>query len=181
MIYCETIKSSKTYTPPKSGIYKIICIGGGGAGYVYDTPSAITSSEAGGTTSFGSYVAASGGASGKNVVMLGGTTVVDIRLNGGIVDSGKNGFNGACEYGASSGMAVGYGYGASGAAYGINSKKYSSGQAGDVVSTIVELDPSASIACTIGAGGKGGFAGNYNYAWSGADGAIIVQYLGESL
>ena len=28
MVYSEIIKLSKTYTPPKSGIYKIICIGG---------------------------------------------------------------------------------------------------------------------------------------------------------
>lgn len=180
MIYCETIKSSKTYTPPKSGIYKIICVGGGGAGYA-DTNNAITS-EAGKTTSFGTHISANGGASGENVVKLNGTgTANSLQSNekGGF-DSGKNGFDGACVYGASSGAAIGYGYGASGGAYAANNTKYISGQAGDVVSTIVELDPSASIACTIGAGGKGG-AGSNAYAWGGADGAIIVQYLGESM
>lgn len=180
MIYCETIKSSKTYTPPKSGIYKIICIGGGGAGYA-DTANVIAS-EAGKTTSFGAYISANGGASGENVVKLNGTGTAEYlqpNEKGGF-DSGKNGFDGACVYGASSGAAIGYGYGASGGAYAKSNTKYISGQAGEVASIIIELDKSDVVACTIGTGGKGG-AGSYAYAWGGADGAIIVQYLGESL
>ena len=181
MVYSEIIKLSKTYTPPKSGIYKIICIGGGGAGYADVTTAAITS-EAGKTTSFGTYISANGGASGENVVNLNGTgTASNLQTTerGGF-DSGKNGFDGACAYGASSGAAIGYGYGASGGAYATNNTKYISGQAGEVASIIMELDKSDVVACTIGAGGKGS-AGSYAYAWGGADGAIIVQYLGESM
>lgn len=180
MQYLHYIEESKSWTCPKSGVWKVICVGGGGAGYVDGTKA--TTSEAGKTTSFGAYISANGGASGENVVKLNGTgTAENLQTSekGGF-DSGKNGFDGACVYGASSGAAVGYGYGASGGAYANNNTKYISGQAGEVASIIMELNKSDVVACTIGKGGKGG-AVPYTYAWSGSDGAIIVQYLGESL
>lgn len=183
MTYCEIIKSSKMFVVPKSGIYKIICIGGGGAGYAYQSDTILTSSEAGGTTAFGSYISATGGASGKDVISLDGTVNVAAHAAAGFA-GGINGFDGACEYGASSDATVGYGYGAGGAALTTNAKTYCSGQAGEVASITVELDKSASIACTIGAGGKAvakAASSNTAYAWSGKDGAIIIQYLGEMI
>ena len=67
MVYCETIETSKTWTCPKSGVWKVICVGGGGAGLSYYNDSTNSIGTAGGTTSFGSILSASGGISGTDV------------------------------------------------------------------------------------------------------------------
>ena len=67
MVYCETIEESKTWVCPKSGIWKVICVGGGGAGLSYASESTNYIGTAGGTTSFGSILSASGGMSGADV------------------------------------------------------------------------------------------------------------------
>ena len=183
MVYCETIETSKTWTCPKSGIWKVICVGGGGAGVSYFDDSTYTIGTAGGTTSFGSILSASGGISGidinKDKIILYDSDH-SIRRAMGI-----NGYNGAEAYGATSGEYIGSGYGASGGAgkYNSNATLYHSGLPGDVKSVITDISEGTSIACTIGAGGTVTNKGNniITIAFPGKSGAIIVQYLGSEM
>lgn len=183
MVYCETIETSKTWTCPKSGVWKVICVGGGGAGLSYFDDSTNSIGTAGGTTSFGSILSASGGIS--------GTDVNKDKI--GMADSnysiryvmGINGYNGAGVYGAESGEYIGSAYGASGGAGYVNAnvKVRHSGLPGDVKSVITDISEGTSIACTIGSGGtvtnKG--SSNATIAFPGKSGAIIVQYLGSEM
>lgn len=69
MNHFEVITASKTWTCPKTGIYKIIAVGGGSSGAIYATFSNITAKKvnskvvctAGGNTTFGSLLTAKGG------------------------------------------------------------------------------------------------------------------------
>lgn len=65
MEYIKWITTSTTYTVPKAGKYKVICVGGGASGgvAVHDQEPVNTKclQATGGTTSFGSYVSATGG------------------------------------------------------------------------------------------------------------------------
>lgn len=182
MVYCETIETSKTWTCPKSGVWKVICVGGGGAGVSYYDDNANSIGTAGGTTSFGSILSASGGISGADVDKdknkLSDSNY-SIRRAMGI-----NGYNGAGVYGAESGEYIGAGYGASGGAgYNNNVTSYHSGLPGDVKSVITDISEGTSIACTIGAGGTVTFNGinKVCIAFPGKSGAIIVQYLGSEM
>lgn len=180
MIYCETIETSKTWTCPKSGIWKVICVGGGGAGLAYYTDTANSIGTAGGTTSFGSILSASGGISGTDVnkdkIEMDDSNY-SIRYVMGI-----NGYNGAGVYGAESGEYIGSGYGASGGAgyVSTNVKVRHSGLPGDVKSVITDISEGTSIACTIGSGGTVTNKGK-SIAFPGKSGAIIVQYLGSEM
>ena len=180
MNYIQYIEESKTWTCPKSGIWKVICVGGGGAGLSYYNDSTNSIGTAGGTTSFGSILSASGGISGT-----------DVNKNKiGMIDSdysiryvmGINGYNGAGVYGAESGEYIGSGYGASGGAgYTSTSMKVRhSGLPGDVKSVITDISEGTSIACTIGSGGTVTNKGS-SIAFPGKSGAIIVQYLGSEM
>lgn len=60
----EVITTSRTWTVPTSGYYKVTCIGGGGAGGNGGTAKGGKAGSRGGSTSFGSYLTASGGHSG---------------------------------------------------------------------------------------------------------------------
>ena len=183
MVYCETIEESKTWVCPKTGIWKVICVGGGGAGVSYFADSANSTGTAGGTTSFGSILSASGGISGidinKDKIILHDSDY-SIRRAMGI-----NGYNGAEAYGATSGEYIGSGYGASGGAGKSNSNATSchSGLPGDVKSVITDISEGTSIACTIGAGGTVANNGSskITIAFPGKSGAIIVQYLGSEM
>ena len=193
MTHIEWIESSKTWTCPKSGKYKVICVGGGASGGVKNTGSSTTvqPSVAGGTTSFGSILSAAGGTSsgaickvGSNPAVVGGYGGWDGINYGGtpaIVDA-KEGTFAAVAVG-NGGMAntsdlasyhtTGVGYGAGGGAgssvnYGIP------GFAGKIKTTIVDIEMGETITCTIGAGGTK----PNSYAASGANGVIVVQYLG---
>ena len=68
MVYSETIRANKTWVCPKAGIYKIICVGGGGSGAatLKSAAETVTSGTAGGTTAFGTFISASGGAAGAD-------------------------------------------------------------------------------------------------------------------
>lgn len=181
MVYCETIETSKTWTCPKSGIWKVICVGGGGAGLSYYNDTSYSTGTAGGTTSFGSILSASGGISGTDVnkdkVEMADSNY-SIRYVMGI-----NGYNGAGVYGAESGEYIGSGYGASGGAgyTNTNVKVRHSGLPGDVKSVITDISEGTSIACTIGAGGTVTTNNKYAIAFPGKSGAIIVQYLGSEM
>ena len=181
MVYSETIKANKTWTCPKSGIYKIICVGGGGSGAASldNTADAATSGTAGGTTSFGTYLSASGGTTGADAYTKGCIS------NGG---SSINGYNGASAYGTPNTASVmGCGYGASGGAYSkAGSTFVTGGQPGEIASGIFDIDVDKQVACTIGKGGtgsylKGSTAASAAYCYPGADGAIMIQYLGENM
>lgn len=179
MFYSETIRANKTWVCPKTGIYKIICVGGGGSGAVSlnNTADTATSGTAGGTTAFGTYLSASGGATGADAYAKGYIS------NGG---SAINGYNGASTYGTPNTASVtGCGYGASGAAWTKGTNVFcTGGQPGEVVSGIVDFEAGKQIACTVGAGGVGTAAGSAGYSlccYPGADGAIMIQYLGESM
>ena len=183
MVYCETIETSKTWTCPKSGVWKVICVGGGGAGLSYYTDTSNSIGTAGGTTSFGSILSASGGISGTDVnkdkiKMADGN--YSIRYVVGI-----NGYNGAGVYGTESGEYIGSGYGASGGAGTPSGSSYShnSGLPGDVKSVITDISEGTSIACTIGAGGTVATISTIpdTIAFPGKSGAIIVQYLGSEM
>ena len=183
MVYCETIETSKTWTCPKSGVWKVICVGGGGAGLSYYNDTSYSTGTAGGTTSFGSILSASGGISGTDVnkdKIVMADSNYSIRYAMGI-----NGYNGAGVYGAESGEYIGSGYGASGGAgyVNANSKVRHSGLPGDVKSVITDISEGTSIACTIGAGGTVTTNGSSSasIAFPGKSGAIIVQYLGSEM
>ena len=169
MVYCETIEESKTWVCPKGGIWKIICIGGGGAGAAHNAIG-----QSGGTTSFGSILSANGGA-------VGGATEGFKYINN---SASINGYNGAVGYGTQNTTHyTGFGYGASGTGdmTGNSSKNYV-GKPGELKSVIVDISEGTSIACTIGFGGEGASATDGNdRAHAGTNGAIIVQYLGESM
>ena len=180
MTYSETIRANKTWTCPKSGIYKIICVGGGGSGAasLTNTSATATSGTAGGTTAFGTYLSASGGATGADAYAKGYITAAGIVTGGSnIYTSGHsiNGYNGASVYGTPNAASVtGCGYGASGAAAAKGGTLFATGgQPGEVV------------ACTIGKGGSGASnidgTSNKVCCYPGADGAIMIQYLGESM
>ena len=173
MVYMETIEASKTWECPKTGVWKIICVGGGGAGYAFYNEGTNADGASGGTTSFGNYVSANGGICGKDAY-----SDAAVKRTGAI--NGFNGFNGAASYGEQSPEPSGVGYGASGGAVGSNSGIVHAGRPGSVVSKILDLTAGTKVACTVGAGGTGNQS-KATASYSGLDGAIIVQYLGESM
>lgn len=180
MVYSETIRANKTWVCPKAGIYKIICVGGGGSGAatLKSASETVTSGTAGGTTAFGTFISASGGATGADAYKKGYIS------NGG---SAINGYNGASMYGTPNTASVtGCGYGASGATYTKTSYAFvSGGQPGEVCSGIFDIEAGRQVACTVGKGGTGATASESNAGpvccYPGADGAIMIQYLGESM
>ena len=172
MQYLHYIEESKSWTCPKSGIWKVICVGGGASGGYYIIPSIATVQHTGGTTSFGSYLSAEGGAK----------RCIPNPSNGQIPES----FNpsGTGSYGMAMGQ-IGYdgtncavtdggnrGYGAGGDACvrkfdvlpssggsrtsikGVNA----GGTCGKVKSIIIDIDQGVSVACTIGKGGSNLFS-----------------------
>lgn len=63
MQYIQYIEESKTWKCPKTGKYKVICVGGGGTGILYTTSTEVDSQyiyQNGKPTSFGSYLTANG-------------------------------------------------------------------------------------------------------------------------
>lgn len=183
MTHIEWIESSKTWICPKSGKYKVICVGGGASGAceVPGSTQQTIASKAGGTTSFGSYLSANGGAAAELVENV-------------YYASGFPGFTGFNYGGAPSiaikeasasriatmvlneggipGKTTAPGYGAGGGAIG---DAVGAGNAGRIKVTIVDLEVGQNVACTIGTGGSSNSA---EYIAAGADGVIVVQYLG---
>lgn len=180
MVYSETIRANKTWVCPKAGIYKIICVGGGGSGAasLESMADKVTSGTAGGTTAFGTYLSATGGATGADAYAKG------FISNGG---SAINGYNGASVYGTPNTASVtGCGYGASGEARTKQQNLFASGgQPGEVCSGIFDIEAGQQVTCTIGKGGTGATASKSTTGlvccYPGADGAIMIQYLGESM
>lgn len=155
MQYIFWIEESQTWVCPIGGKWKIICVGGGASGgQQYGTGAILYGG--GGTTSFGSVLAADGG------------TAEDRASTSAV--SGQCGYDGLTYGWAPSANIIGagansqaHGYGAGGAATsltlsvtgpsGSQSTKTASGLCGKIKSTIVDLAESQSIICTIGDGG----------------------------
>lgn len=168
MQYIEYIEESKTWTCPKTGKWKVICVGGGGC--YYNTQGKADGS----STSFGTYLIASGGVS-----LLKATTKITLFF--GYAGVNSNSYGQPIEISAANEALSTtdihkllksncFGYGAS---YG------DSGTAtnGQVKTTIIDIPKDEKIACTIGKGGI--ISGHETWGSLGGDGVIIVQYLGE--
>lgn len=186
MEYLKWITSSTTYTVPKAGKYKIICVGGGASGgvAVHDKEPANTKAlqAAGKTTSFGSYLSATGGQP-SVPTFIGKGQYTSARFGG---QSGYDGINyGSAGFGfltANSSDKVhtpithisignnspdtGHGYGAGGGAVVLDlataitlATSYTKailpvpGACGEIKSSIVDLNEGERASCTIGKGG----------------------------
>lgn len=195
MKYIDWLKESQTWTCPKAGKWKVICVGGGASGGLYDsTENAVelTPTTAGGTTSFGSIVSADGAPStidstahgqslmGSAVSGYGGYTGTSF---GGVPMIGSSTISEAAAGGTGNAAVMAFanptaavGYGAGGGASSVGEKiSPIPGRAGTIESTIVDLDEGQTIMCTVG---KGGQTTDPATMGSGADGVIVVQYLG---
>lgn len=204
MKYIEWLKESQTWTCPKAGKWKVICVGGGASGGMYEeatssgaTEKTLTPTTAGGTTSFGSIIAADGapstsdytahGYSATRIAVSGyggytGTSYGGVPMVGGSSSSaefGTGGGSGNAAVMAFANPTAAVGYGAGGGA----GQRYKGnfdvspipGRAGSIESTIVDLEEGQAIMCTVG---KGGQTTDATLMGSGADGVIVVQYLG---
>ena len=133
-------------------------------------------------------MSAAGGVTGADAYQMGYATANFSMAGSTIYCVGQsiNGYNGASVYGTSNATCVtGCGYGASGAAI-TKSRFATGGQPGEVCSGIFDIEAGQQVACTVGKGGTGATAGtiesnNEVYCYPGADGVIILQYLGESI
>ena len=197
------IEESQEWVCPMAGRWKVIAVGGGasGGGAVYAS-SALTTypPTAGGTTSFGDVISANGGVAtneicsssteaqiggygGYNGFTFGGVPSLKLSNSGGITFSpagGNNTMAYANERHSTPTAALGWGAGGGS----LTSKSSSSsscyvipGRAGDIRTTIVSIDEGDIIPCTVGAGGVAADATDFKFA-NGADGVIILQYLG---
>ena len=172
MNYMQYIESTQEWTCPKSGKWKVICVGGGGSGYT-EYSSKIYTGNPGGTTSFGTYLSANGGAGGSS----GSNPEGSVQTAYGI-----NGYAGCIEYSSISNRLLGIGYGASGGATStISISLINAGSPGEIRTTVVDIEENSVISCTVGEGGESVQSGS-NYAnhkaFGGAAGAVILEYLG---
>lgn len=181
MQYLHYIEESKSWTCPKSGVWKVICVGGGATACLQSTEAAGYLGFQGGATSFGTYVSADGGvfASGSpQVQSFGGQSGFD-GVNYGstaMVCNGYSGSNSGYGYAVAGGASLptygtGFGYGASGG-YMYNASLYNkitittsnndrheidckchAGTCGKIKSAIIDLADGEVIACTVGKGG----------------------------
>ena len=161
MQYIEYIEESKTWTCPKTGKWKVICVGGGGAGN-YSMGGSSTLGTNGSATSFGTYLIAEGGKANyasdiggndeKYFVMMGYT---------GIGNNYGELLPNEVEKNPSYGYGLGFGH--------------ACGSCGFVKVSIIDLTLNETIVCTIGTGGTNSAVSNTKAG----NGVIIVQYLGE--
>lgn len=170
MQYLHYIEESKSWTCPKSGVWKVICVGGGASGGYYGALSKIVAQHTGGTTSFGSYLSAQGGAKRCVPNPSNGQISKDYTSSPFEVGSygmamgqiGYDGTNCAVTDGGN------HGYGAGGDAYisdfaifrkdGRTSDQVKGvnvgGTCGKVKSIVIDIEQGTSVACTIGKGGS---------------------------
>lgn len=196
MQYVYQIKSSQTWTCPKSGVYKIITVGGGSCG-CYIPSTASVNSINGGTTSFGSFLSAPGGQACPIKLLLtvrqsyGGEGGFDLTKFGGtgeiyIQNSGSSSSAAVTSYpatanGGSLGQ-TGKGYGAGGGFYTAtvyqNYNAYH-GSAGEIGLSVQEIKANTQIPVTIGTGGTPPTVTGVDIINNaGRAGIVIVEYLG---
>lgn len=183
MQYLHYVEESKTWTCPKSGVWKVICVGGGATACLQSQEAAGYLGFQGGATSFGSYVAADGGvfSSGSpQVQSFGGQSGFDGVNYGSTAMAcyGYSGSNSGYGYAVAGGASLptygtGFGYGASGGIIWKSTTKLSfttsntasnngrydislscqAGTCGKIKSAIIDLADGEVIACTVGKGG----------------------------
>ena len=161
MGYLKVIEASTTWTCPKTGSYKIICVAGGQGG-----TNTQGTSKNGGSTKFGDYLSASG-QWGEAYSLDSQNTVYSGGLNGYTFLSYGEQINLKADYGIRVQHSIGYGGGGSG--------KYAGG-IGKLKTGIVNLNEGDTISCTIGAGGD---PESDTTCTGGKPGVIVIQYLGD--
>lgn len=167
MQYLHYIEESKSWTCPKSGVWKVICVGGGSSGGYYG-PSKIVAQHTGGTTSFGSYLSAQGGAkrcvpnpsngqiSGEftpSYVGSYGMAMGQIGYDGtncAVTDGGNRGYGAGGDACIQDFAILRKGGGSSDSVNGANV----GGLCGKVKSIVIYIEQGTSVACTIGKGGS---------------------------
>ena len=186
MTYCEMITASKTWSCPKAGRWKIICVGGGasgGIGTISGTAETVQQN-AGGTTSFGSYLSALGGTKdlhGGNYDFVGGHggyTGISYGGAGGIQVSKTSFTSPVINGGLPRTTGIGYGAGGGSSISGSDNRPIS-GKCGEFKCIELDLTAGQSIACTIGVGGAAiPVSTNINmYATAGNSGVIVVRFI----
>ncbi len=163
MNYIDYIESSTTWRCPKSGLWKIICVGGGSSGGYVDNGAVSTKSEPmqseGGATSFGDILTAQGG--GK---CFGAALISSSSVSTSSIIRGQEGYN-LFSYNKGDNNQVFFlknrhEYGAGGCcriSYELEVNVHlrnAPGMAGQIKVTITDLEQDQSISCSIGAGGK---------------------------
>lgn len=180
----EYIEESKTWVCPKSGIWKVICVGAGGTGHASVSSGGTTATLdgiSGGATSFGTYCSAAGGQGGSESICLSSlnNTTESAGLNGFIgdlsryADSAKR-YNGNMTVNV---FYTGLGYGASGGAK--STSKSAPGCPGKLKTTILNIEQGTSVPCTIGVSSNTITESAIGTSYCGTNGVIIVQYIGE--
>ena len=174
----ETIETSKTWTCPKTGWWKVICVGGG-ASLTYNSNNNTAIGEDGEATSFGTHLTALGGEANvdDSLVFLFkeafiGFDVANINLYGTIADTRK----------------VIHTYGRSGTTGTATSTSGFKGapKCGRIKVGITHIDKGEIVACSVGRAvpptvTSGSVSeGNIKGA-TGTDGVIVVQYLGAEV
>lgn len=183
------IEESQSWTCPIAGRWKIIAVGGGASG-----GGGTTATSAGGTTSFGAVIFAPGGMSTKDTVGSKSTGVSGYGgytgfSYGGIASVLSSSLEGAAGGGnatlpasplSQSEATAALGWGAGGGACSTDANGGAAsipGRAGEIRTTIIAIEAGENIACTIGKGGTAPTVDKMSIA-SGADGVIVLQYLG---
>ena len=178
------IKSSQTWTCPKAGTWRVICVGGGASGGLTFHQNVIALQSAGGTTSFGNLLSAPGGAiettctigakscggyGGYDGVNYGGNPMVILRPSTYSTSSTTLDISASLGPSLNGGTlgSPGLGYGAGGGVgliITINTKNGDSasisniyavpGKCGSMAMGIFDLALNQSISCTIGTSAK---------------------------
>lgn len=168
MQYLHYIEESKSWTCPKSGVWKVICVGGGASGGYYGASSGITAQHTGGTTSFGSYLSAEGGIKRRvpnpsNGQISTGSAFLNVGSYG--MAMGQIGYDGT-NCAVTDGGNRGYGAGGDACIFdfailrkgGTMSDQVNGanvgGSCGKVKSIVIDIEQGTSVACTIGKGGS---------------------------
>ncbi len=171
------IKSSQTWTCPKAGAWKVVCVGGGASGGIifHENTSALQS--AGGTTSFGNLLSAPGGAiesacasginscggyGGYDGMNYGGAPAIIIKSSSyytATASSKNGGAPGSPGLGYGAGGGIGYvfqmGYKNSSSTSANQANVYAvPGKCGSITMGILDLALNQSIPCTIGTSAK---------------------------
>lgn len=176
MKHLEYITTTRTWTCPATGAWKIICVGGGASGKGENSTGV-----SGNRTSFGTYFAAEGGrvqSSDNRAKGTGGYGGYTGMAYGGSPGMVFGDLKAACPASGNGGgvYSTGFGYGAGGGAWhSTYNEGACPGGAGRMECMIVDLVEGETVACTVGTGG----AGPGGYATAGNAGVIVAQYLGD--
>lgn len=177
MNYFEVITADKTWVCPKSGIYKIITVGGGsacGINAMYNSNYTQTINNSGGITTFGDRVTAKGGVS-QNIavkwdnyeLILGGAGGYTLEQYGGMggiyVPSKYVAVAPTLNGGMAGHTGIGYGAGGGSTSLAISTAVTSDNKtliigstkssAGDINEVVCDINSGDNIICIIGKGG----------------------------